>query len=89
MNSLSLSAREQEVVRLVALGLPNKAIGAVLDISPWTVATHLRRIYAKLNVPSRAAMVAAVAETPGIFAPRDDSKNFVAPRTADALQVGD
>jgi DNA-binding CsgD family transcriptional regulator len=61
-----LSAREQEIVRLVARGLPNKSIGAVLDISPWTVATHLRRIYAKLNVPSCAAMVAAAAAEMGV-----------------------
>jgi DNA-binding CsgD family transcriptional regulator len=54
----ALSPREQEIVRLVAQGLPNKCIGAVLDISAWTVATHLRRIFAKLGVTSRAAMIA-------------------------------
>ena len=45
-------------VRAIAQGLPNKCIGAVLDISAWTVATHLRRIFAKLGVTSRAAMIA-------------------------------
>ena len=45
-----LSPREQEIARLVAQGLPNKAIAAVLDISLWTVSTHLRRVYAKLGV---------------------------------------
>jgi DNA-binding CsgD family transcriptional regulator len=53
-----LSPRELEIARLVAKGLPNKAIAAVLDISMWTVSAHLRRIFAKLNVSSRAAMVA-------------------------------
>jgi DNA-binding NarL/FixJ family response regulator len=53
-----LSPREQEVVRLVTKGLSNKAIAAVLDISYWTVSTHLRRIYNKLDVGSRAEMTA-------------------------------
>ncbi len=53
----NLSPRETEIVRLVAKGFPNKTIAAVLDISPWTVATHLRRIFAKLGVSSRAEMV--------------------------------
>jgi DNA-binding CsgD family transcriptional regulator len=53
-----LSPREREIVRLIARGLPNKTIAAVLDVSLWTVATHLRRIFAKLGVNSRAEMVA-------------------------------
>jgi DNA-binding CsgD family transcriptional regulator len=53
-----LSPREQEITRMVAKGYPNKTIAAVLEISLWTVSTHLRRIFAKLNVGSRAAMVA-------------------------------
>jgi DNA-binding CsgD family transcriptional regulator len=53
-----LSPRELAIARLVARGLPNKSIGHLLDISPWTVATHLRRIFGKLQVASRAAMVA-------------------------------
>jgi DNA-binding NarL/FixJ family response regulator len=53
-----LSPREQEIARMVAEGYPNKTIAAVLDICSWTVCTHLRRIFAKLNVRSRAAMVA-------------------------------
>jgi DNA-binding CsgD family transcriptional regulator len=56
----ALSPREREIARLVAQGLPNKAIGQVLEISAWTVATHLRRMYVKLNVSCRAAMVAVV-----------------------------
>ncbi len=57
-----LSPREQEIVRLVAEGHPNKVIADVLEISSWTVATHLRRIFAKLSVGSRAAMVAKLLE---------------------------
>jgi DNA-binding NarL/FixJ family response regulator len=36
---------------------PNKVIAGVLDISTWTVCTYMRRIFAKLNVTTRAAMV--------------------------------
>jgi DNA-binding CsgD family transcriptional regulator len=60
---ISLSPRETEIVRLVARGLPTKAIANVLDVSLWTVSTHLRRVFAKLQVNSRAEMVArALAE---------------------------
>ena len=45
---------------MVARGHTNKTIARVLDISLWTVSTHLRRVFAKLGVSSRAAMVAAV-----------------------------
>lgn len=63
-----LSPREQEIVRMVAKGHPNKVIADVLNISSWTVCTHLRRIFAKLGVGSRAAMVAQLLE-PGAMAP--------------------
>lgn len=56
--AIQLSPREQEIVRLVALGHSNKIIADVLSISSWTVCTHLRRIFSKLGVGSRAAMVA-------------------------------
>jgi len=59
----TLSPREQEIARMVAKGFPNKMIARVLDISTWTVGTYLRRIFAKLGVTSRAAMVAALLET--------------------------
>jgi DNA-binding CsgD family transcriptional regulator len=59
---ISLSPREREIVRMIALGHQNKVIAAVLCISSWTVCTHVRRIFAKLDVSSRAAMVAKVTE---------------------------
>ena len=61
----SLSPREIEIVRLVAGGHPNKVIAAVLEISTWTVCTHVRRVFAKLGVTSRAAMVARLSEFGG------------------------
>ena len=62
-DEVHLSPREQEIVRLVAKGYPNKTIAGVLDISPWTVSTNLRRIFAKLAVNSRAEMVASALVT--------------------------
>src|SRR5579872_1566601 len=59
---VALSPREQEIARMVAKGYPNKTIAAVLDISVWTVSSHLRRIFAKYGVASRAAMVARLLE---------------------------
>jgi DNA-binding CsgD family transcriptional regulator len=59
---LVLSPREREISRMVAKGYANKTIAAVLDISSWTVSTYLRRIFAKLGVGSRAAMVARLLE---------------------------
>jgi DNA-binding CsgD family transcriptional regulator len=58
---LSLSPREREIARLVAKGYPNKMIAAVLEISIWTVSTHLRRMFAKFGVSSRAALVAKMS----------------------------
>jgi DNA-binding CsgD family transcriptional regulator len=58
----TLSPREREIARMVAQGYTNKMIASVLDISLWTVSTHLRRIFAKLGVSTRAAMVALVVE---------------------------
>ena len=53
-----LSAREQEVLRLVAEGLTSKAIGQQLYLSPKTVDHHLASVFNKLGVESRAQAVA-------------------------------
>lgn len=59
---INISPREQAIAKLVAQGLPNKSIGNQLNISPWTVATHLRRIFFKLGVSSRTAMITQLLE---------------------------
>jgi predicted ATPase/DNA-binding CsgD family transcriptional regulator len=50
-----LSAREVEILRLVAQGLTNAQVAERLVLSAHTVHTHLRTIYSKLDVTSRAA----------------------------------
>ena len=50
-----LTAREIEVLRLLARGLSNKQIAARLVISPKTVANHTEHIYAKIDTSTRAA----------------------------------
>ncbi|WP_449278796.1 response regulator [Leucobacter sp. GX24907] len=58
-----LSARETEVLRLVAEGATNSEIAARLYISDATVKSHLVHIYTKLGVSSRTAAVAAARES--------------------------
>lgn len=53
-----LSAREQQIAKLVAEGLHNEAIAARLVISVNTVKDHLKRMYRKLGVTSRAQVAA-------------------------------
>jgi DNA-binding NarL/FixJ family response regulator len=54
-----LSAREREVLALIAQGRTNRETAAALFITEATVKTHLLHIYAKLEVPDRAAAVSA------------------------------
>lgn len=57
-NTHGLSARELEVLRLVASGKTNKAIAGELFLSEKTVDRHVSNILGKLNVSSRAAATA-------------------------------
>jgi LuxR family maltose regulon positive regulatory protein len=57
-----LSARELEVLRLIAEGLSNQAIAQKLFLSTGTVKVHLRHIYGKLDVNSRTQAVARLRE---------------------------
>ena len=50
-----LSAREREVLALVAVGLPNKSIARRLEISEKTVKAHLTRVFALLGVADRTS----------------------------------
>lgn len=53
-----LSAREREVLQLIAEGLTNQDVAARLYLSLHTVKVHARNIYAKLGVTSRTQAVA-------------------------------
>lgn len=52
-----LSPRQGQIASLVARGLTDKEIAAELGISEETVATHLKRLFRRLAVHSRAALV--------------------------------
>jgi len=64
-----LSAREVEILELVARGTTNREAAERLFISEATVKTHLIHIYAKLGVPDRASAVAAAYDR-GLLKPR-------------------
>jgi LuxR family maltose regulon positive regulatory protein len=64
-----LSAREVEVLELIAAGLTNQQIAAQLYVSPYTVKAHARSIYDKLDAHGRTAAVAR-ARAQGILPPR-------------------
>ncbi len=55
--SLGISAREAEVLALVASGQSNKVIARTLSISPNTVKTHLSKLFEKLGVASRTQAI--------------------------------
>ena len=58
----ALTPQELRVVAAVRRGGTNRQIAAELFLSPKTIEFHLRQIYAKLDVHSRAQLVAALAE---------------------------
>ena len=60
MDGSPLSAREREIVVWVAQGLTNRQIAELAFVSENTVRQHLKRIFRKLDVRSRAQLVQAV-----------------------------
>lgn len=60
---------ELAVARLVAKGHTNREVAQQLFVSPHTVNSHLRRIFAKLDVNSRVTLTRLVADYDNIRAP--------------------
>ena len=58
-----LTARERQVVQLVAQGLTNEEIGVRLYMSPATARTHISRAVSKLGLRDRAQLVVVAFET--------------------------
>ena len=56
--TMSVSPRQQEIMRLVAAGHSDKEIAARLQVSPYTVRTHLQRLYAQHGLRNRAEAAA-------------------------------
>jgi DNA-binding CsgD family transcriptional regulator len=57
----ALTSREREIARLAATGATTRSMARQLFVSPRTVDAHLARIYRKLDVRSRAGLVAIIA----------------------------
>ena len=68
--SLLLSDREQETLELLGDGLVKKEIASELNISHFTVATHIRHIYEKLEVQNAPSAINK-AHRLGLFPPED------------------
>ncbi|SCF47837.1 two component transcriptional regulator, LuxR family [Micromonospora matsumotoense] len=69
-----LTAREREVVTMIAAGMNNAEIGLALRISPLTAKTHVSRILIKLAVRDRAQLVVLAYET-GLVRPGDNTSS--------------
>ncbi|MNR39421.1 Transcriptional regulatory protein LiaR [compost metagenome] len=64
--AISLTGKERHVLELVAHGKSNKEMGKLLGTTPETIKSHMKNIFSKLNVNSRA-QAAVVAKSSGLI----------------------
>jgi LuxR family maltose regulon positive regulatory protein len=62
----TLTARERDVLAMISQGFTNKRIARILEISPETVKSHVKRILSKLAVSTRTEVVFR-ANSPGLL----------------------
>jgi two-component system, NarL family, response regulator len=62
MQEEALTEREEQILKLLAEGKSNRAIGQVLFITESTVKSHLKTLFVKLDVTSRAEAIALAAK---------------------------
>jgi Response regulator containing a CheY-like receiver domain and an HTH DNA-binding domain len=68
LSRVSLTLREQEVLRLTAEGLKREEIAKRLYIAPGTVKTHLQNVYKKLEVNGKNAAIKTALKNGLLFA---------------------
>jgi DNA-binding NarL/FixJ family response regulator len=74
-----LTKREEQIVRMVAEGLPNCDISKSLGLSPHTVKNYLFRIYNKLGISNRVELLLyALASRDGARSADDPAKQYAA-----------
>lgn len=67
-----LSARQKEILRLLAKGLDNRALAHHLNLSVKTIENHLTRLYRQLNVQSRLECASYIREHPELTAQTEE-----------------
>ena len=60
--TMDLTPKERELAKLLCDGLSNKTIAGILGVSVYTVNTHLRNLYTKLKISTRAELIRAIRD---------------------------